>query len=244
MTAFAEPVRRPGRLLDTRRGIETPEGVTLELRPAGPVPRFAAFMIDFLIRACVYMILLQVTVPMAGLGTGLMLVSVFLLEWFYPVLFELGLSGATPGKRVMGIAVVLDNGLPVNAGASITRNLLRFVDFLPLAYGFGLVAMLLSADFKRLGDLAAGTLVVYRDKLAAPRKLPEAAPVAATRPLAAETQLAVIGLSQRAALLTEERLDELVALAARAHGDVDPGVVGPAARERVFGVAQWLMGRR
>lgn len=144
----------------------------------------------------------------------------------------------------MGIAVVLDNGLPVNAGASITRNLLRFVDFLPLAYGFGLVAMLLSADFKRLGDLAAGTLVVYRDKLAAPRKLPDAAPVAATRPLAAETQLAVIGLSQRAALLTEERLDELVALAARAHGDVDTGVAGPAARERVFGVAQWLMGRR
>ena len=54
----------------------------------------------------------------------------FLLEWFYLVVFELSLAGATPGKRVMGIAVVMDNGLPVNdTAASITRNLLRAADF-------------------------------------------------------------------------------------------------------------------
>jgi uncharacterized RDD family membrane protein YckC len=234
-------------LVDTRRGIETPEGVRLELRPAGPVSRFAAFAIDFIIRTAVYMILAQVLALAGGMGFGVLLIGVFLLEWFYPVVFELSLAGATPGKRVMGIAVVMDNGLPVNAGASVTRNLLRFVDFLPVAYGFGLLSMLLSADFKRLGDFAAGTQVVYRDKLSASRQLPEASPVAATRPLAADAQLAMIGLAQRSAWLTRERLDELVELAACVDAGHTPsaGAVSvQALRERVFGIAQWLMGRR
>lgn len=229
--------------LDTRRGIETPEGVQLELRPAGPVPRFGAFAIDLGIRLVVYMILAQVMAIAGRFGIGMFLISLFLLEWFYPVVFELSLAGATPGKRVMGIAVVEDNGLPVSLGASVTRNLLRFVDFLPVMYGFGLMSMMLNADFKRLGDLAAGTQVVYREKRLGARQLPEAAPHALSRPLAVETQLALIGLAERSPRLTAERLDELLALAARAIGDTSGGRPG-SMRQQIFGVAQWLMGRR
>ena len=229
--------------LDTRRSIETPEGVRLELRPAGPVPRFAAFAIDLGIRLIVYAILGYLASLVGNFGTGLFLIALFLLEWFYPVVFELSLAGATPGKSVMGIAVVQDSGLPVSVGASITRNLLRFVDFLPLLYGFGILSMLLTSDFKRLGDLAAGTIVVYREKRAVIRKLPEATPVAPDRPLAAETQLALIALAERSPRLTVERLDELLALAVKA-SDVVPSNARGGMRQRVFGLAQWLMGRR
>jgi len=231
-------------MLDTRRGVETPEGVKLEMRPAGPVPRFAAFGIDIFIRSIVYMILGPLTAMVGNFGTGLFLILLFLIEWFYPVVFELSLAGATPGKRIMGIAVVEDNGLPVSVGASITRNLLRFVDFLPVMYGFGILSMLLTADFKRLGDLAAGTQVVYREKKTVTRKLPDAAPLALERPLAVETQLALIGLAERSPRLTEERLDELLVLAVRASGRQDAPAAQAGMRQRVFGMAQWLMGKR
>jgi uncharacterized RDD family membrane protein YckC len=231
-------------MLDTRRGIETPEGVKIELRPAGPVPRFAAFALDFFIRAVVYIILAQFMALAGNFGMGLMMIAVFLMEWFYPVFFELSLAGATPGKRVMGIAVVEDSGLPVSWGASITRNLLRFVDFLPLMYGFGILSILMTADFKRLGDLAAGTQVVYREKRVASRKLPDAPPHAIARPLAMETQLALISLAERSPRLTQERLDELMELAARVDGRAAAGAVAGSLRMRVFGMAQWLMGRR
>ena len=190
--------------------------------------RFAAFGIDFFIRSIVYTILANVSALMGNFGFGILLIAVFLLEWFYPVVFELSLAGATPGKRAMGIAVVEDNGLPVSVGASITRNLLRFVDFLPVFYGFGILSMLLTADFKRLGDLAAGTQVVYREKSSVVRKLPDAVPLAVERPLTVETQLALIGLAERSPRLTEERLDELLELAVRASGRRDAPIAAAA----------------
>ena len=91
-----------------------------------------------------------------------MLILFFALEWLYPVAFELSRWGATPGKRVMGLKVVMDSGLPITPAASFTRNLLRVADFLPMLYGFALASMLIRKDFKRLGDIAAATLVVYR----------------------------------------------------------------------------------
>ena len=228
--------------LDTRRGIETPEGVKLALRPAGPVPRFAAFAIDLGIRWLALMLVMQVMVLAGNTGFGFILIALFLLEWFYPVVFELSLAGATPGKRVMGIAVVMDNGLPVNAAASITRNLLRAADFFPVLYGFGLAAMLSNASFKRLGDMAAGTLVVYREREVKARQLPDAEPVPVNAALPPELQLALIGLAERSPKLTPERLDELVALVTNS----PLGHAGTPAqtRSRVFGMAQWLTGKR
>ena len=211
-----------------------------DLRPAGPVARFAAFAIDMLIRAVVYFILLISLASFGKLGMGILLILVFLLEWFYPVVFEVYFGGATPGKRVMGIVVVEDSGLPVSIGSSVTRNLLRFADFLPFFYGFGVMSMLMTRDFKRLGDLAAGTQVVYRDPTDKQRKLPDVEPVAPERVPPMEVQQALIALAERSTRLTEERIDELTALAEKVTG-MRPG---PRSAQRVFGIAQWLMGRR
>jgi len=147
-------------LLDTARAVETPEGVTIDLRVAGPVPRALAFAIDFGIRALVYLGLAVGLATLGRFGTGVLLIAFFGLEWFYPVLFEVYGQGATPGKRMLGLRVVHDDGVPVGWSGAMIRNLLRAVDFLPFFYGCGLVSMLLTRDFKRLGDLAARTVVV------------------------------------------------------------------------------------
>ena len=180
---------------------------------------------------------------MGGLGIAFWLILFFVLEWFYPVAFELTRSGATPGKRVFGLKVVMDNGLPVTPAASFTRNLLRVADFLPFGFGFAIVSMLMRRDCKRLGDLAAGTIVVHEPPRGAARSRStqwrrSRPPVRWRR----RDQAAVIALAARAPTLTAERLDELAALAASVSGDA--GRAGPDVTRRVLGVAQWLLGRR
>ena len=229
-------------VLDTTVEAETPEGILLELRPAGFVPRVYAFLIDFIIRIGIMWVVAIITVSMGGFGTALGLILYFGLEWFYPVFFELSRSGATPGKKSMGLKVVMDNGLPITPAASLTRNLLRTADFLPILYGFGLLSMLLRKDFKRLGDLAAATLVVYRSRPVTRSTLDQVQPLAPVRPLSPRDQAAVIALAARAPRLNGERLDELAALAATVSGD--DGRQGPEVTRRVLAVAQWLLGRR
>jgi uncharacterized RDD family membrane protein YckC len=177
-----------------------------------------------------------------GIGIAFSLILFFALEWFYPVGFELTASGATPGKRVFGLKVVMDNGLPVTPAASFTRNLLRVADFLPFGYGFAIVSMLLRRDFKRLGDIAAATIVVHEARAVPRIDLDEVAPVVPPRTLTPQDQAAVVALAGRAHRLTAERLDELAALAASVSGDA--GRSGPDVTLRVLGVAQWALGRR
>jgi len=229
-------------ILDTVALAETPEGITIELRPAGLTVRLYAFLIDQLIRIGILYGVAFVAGFMKGIGFGLVLISAFAIEWFYPVVFELGRWGATPGKRALNIKVVMDNGLPVTPAASITRNLLRFADFLPFLYGFAATSMLLRHDFKRLGDIAAATLVVYQPMPSPKIALEELEPVAPVRRLAPRDQAAVIALAARAPRLTRERLDELAALAAPVCGE--DGKSGPLVTQRVLAVAQWLLGRR
>ncbi len=228
--------------LDTIVSAETPEGILLELRPAGLSVRFCAFFIDGAVRMGVIYALSMPLSFMGGMGTGLLLICFFALEWFYPVVFELGRGGATPGKRLLGLKVVMDNGLPITPAASFTRNLLRVADFLPFCYGFAIVSMLLRTDCKRLGDIAAATLVVHRSRMAAKIALDQVQPVMPVIPLAPLEKAAVIALAARAPRLTGERLDELAALAAPVSGD--EGRSGPQVTRRVLGVAQWLLGRR
>ncbi|MBX3619502.1 MAG: RDD family protein [Rhizobacter sp.] len=225
--------------LDTLYTAETPEGIALSLRPAGVAPRALAYMVDLAVRVGLFIALSIVALPFGGMGRGLLLVSYFLLEWFYPVVFELTRSGATPGKRLFGLHVVMDSGLPVTPAASITRNLLRAADFLPFLYAFGSVSMLLRRDFKRLGDLAAGTLVVHGEHVALHGALPEATPTAPARPLAPREQAAIVAWAGRASRLTPARLDELAELA---RSVTPPGQAD--ATHRLLGVAQWLVGHR
>ncbi|MBL8266126.1 RDD family protein [Steroidobacter sp.] len=227
--------------LDTVVSAETPEGILIELRPAGLSARAYAFAIDLMIRMVVLSVIAGITEPMQGVGLAVLLIAMFVSEWLYPVLFELSGWAATPGKRVVGLTTVMDNGLPITPAASFTRNLLRVADFLPLAYGFAIVCMLTRRDFKRLGDVAAATLVVYRPRPAPKIGLSDVEPIAPALPLALRDQSALIALAVRAHDVTQERLDELAAIAAPVTGDTGSG---PAVTRRVLGVARWLLGWR
>ena len=137
-------------LLDTRQSLETPEGALLPLTPAGFGVRVLAQMLDILIRYGIVTVIFIVLSLLGRMGTGIALILAFLLEWFYPVYFEVSRQGRTPGKKWMGIRVVNDDGTPITFGPSLLRNLLRFVDFLPMLYLTGIIASLCNRQFKRL----------------------------------------------------------------------------------------------
>ncbi len=230
--------------LDTLYTAETPEGIALSLRPAGLVSRSMAYLVDFGIRIVLFIVVAMVAGAMGGMGSALLMITYFFMEWLYPVVFELTTSGATPGKRALGLRVVMDSGLPVTPAAALTRNLLRAADFLPFLYGFGAMAMLTRRDFKRLGDLAAGTLVVYSDTVNLHGEVPKATPVAPLRALTPREQAAIVSWAGRASRLTPARFEELAQLALPIAADADAPVAGPYASTRLLGVAQWVLGER
>ena len=225
-------------LLDTIRHVETPEGIALNLRVAGPVARALAWGMDSLIR---YGVLWGLSMGLALLGwagLGVWLIALFLIEWFYPVVFEMYADGATLGKKALGLQVVLANGAPVDWSAALIRNLLRAVDFLPAFYGFGVVAMLVSRDFQRLGDLAAGTMVIYRDPPVKPLALPPGPALPPPLRLSTAEQQWLIDCAERGPGLNPERQEELAALLV----DCTSGMRGVAAVERLRAHARWLVG--
>ncbi|MDG4597141.1 MAG: RDD family protein [Candidatus Contendobacter sp.] len=225
-------------LLDTIRYVETPEGITLKLRVAGPMARALAWGMDSLIRYGALWGLSMGLVLLGWAGLGVWLITLFLIEWFYPVVFEIYADGATPGKKALGLQVVLANGAPVDWPAALIRNLLRAVDFLPAFYGFGVAALLISRDFQRLGDLAAGTLVIYRDPPVKTLALPPGPALPPPLPLSAAEQQWLIDFAERGSALNPERQEELAALLA----DCTSGLRGVAAVERLRAHARWLVG--
>lgn len=200
--------------LDTRLRVETPEGVDLLLSPAGPLVRARAFAIDLALRGAVALAGLVLLGKLGGLGLGLGLILLFLLNWWYMVLFEVLNQGRTPGKQLLGLRVVHEDGTPVGWGASLLRNLLRFVDMLPLGYGCGLLASLISPRFQRLGDLAAGTLVIHRPRPPGVPPLSAVTPLAAPFALDAEEQRALLAFDERQHKLSPARREELAGLLA------------------------------
>lgn len=151
--------------IDTSYAVETPEGVELIITPAGLCPRIFAYLIDLSIRSVFLLVAGIILFFVGSAGTGIMLVLSFLAEWFYPVYFEVYRGGATPGKKALGLIVLNDDGTPLRFSSSMLRNLLRVVDFMPVAYFAGIVTLSINSKYKRLGDLSAGTVVVYRDDL-------------------------------------------------------------------------------
>jgi len=227
------------------------------VRVAGPVPRALAWMIDTLIRLIGYFILGLLFTWLApdGLVDALLALTIFASEWLYFSLFE-GLSGATPGKRRCGLMVVQKDGAPCGLEASFVRNIVRFVDFLPPVYGFGLMSMFFSADFQRLGDRAAGTLVVYGDaevEEASPGKskergrrrrervdstgavAPKTEPVPVPVALTGEEEAAVLEFARRAPVWGDERANEIASLA-----ESLTRLTGNASRLRLLQYAKWL----
>ena len=224
--------------LDTVRRVETPEGVELDLPLAGPVVRAQAWLVDALIRGAVWIGVVLAAFPFGALGRGFGLLVLFGLTWLYPVLFEVLRRGATPGKALLGLRVVHDNGTPVGWTASAVRNLIRAADFLPFGYAAGLLSCLWDVDFRRLGDLAAGTVVIHAERPARPPDLPAAIPLRPGIDLTVPEQRAVLAFAERTVSLTPERARELAGLIPALSGG------GAEATARLQGVAAWIAGRR
>jgi len=157
--------------LDNTVEVETPEHVRFRFRVAGPTRRAWAYLIDLLVRLGILLVLEIVLVLATGQhlrsGKAIMssgtLLSLFVIEWGYFVAFEAAWNGTTPGKRALRLRVVKAGGYPLSFMDTVLRNLLRTADFLPVGYLLGLVAMTWDGRFARLGDRAAGTMVVIED---------------------------------------------------------------------------------
>jgi uncharacterized RDD family membrane protein YckC len=145
---------------DDRMVILTPEGVDLELALAGLGSRLAAALIDGVIQVVVLIAAGLALDQAGGFGVGAFAIVTFLVFFGYNVLFEVSASGRTPGKQASHLRVVRMGGAPVGLLASAMRNIVRIVDFLPFLYMVGSVSILVSPRNQRLGDLAAGTIVV------------------------------------------------------------------------------------
>jgi uncharacterized RDD family membrane protein YckC len=171
--------------LSERYSFETPEQIDVSYAIAGIGSRFMAALVDtIIITAALFLILVPGTagavfvigvilaflgsddaagtaVPFALAGTGFLS---FCIIGLYYILFEAFWQGQSPGKRWLGIRVIREGGYPIGFSTAVVRNVVRLIDFLPVYYMIGLVVMFIDRKSRRLGDLAAGTIVVKEQK--------------------------------------------------------------------------------
>lgn len=244
--------------IDTSQAIELAEGVEVRLRIAGPLPRGMALGIDLALQGALLTTGAFLLVFMGmGVGsevaTGLFLLVWFFMRWWYPVLFEASKRGATPGKRMMGLRVVQTSGAPITFGQAILRNFLRWIDEMPLwpmvwtggmpvpTMAFGLASCMATRRFQRLGDLAAGTVVIY-DRVPPEPAVPAPPPMESARPAVAlrpEEVRAVVAFRERAGLWSEGRREEIAD-----HAEELTGGRGAKGVARIMAIAHWLQERR
>jgi len=154
--------------------IDTPELVTIEMPLAGVGSRFIALLIDGLLWCAGLLVLILLAIiflpairSVSDLSekwaVAIVIFIVFLLNWGYFTLFEAFWNGQTPGKRIAKIRVIQCSGRPIGIFESMARNFVRYIDYLPSFYVAGVITMFVTKQHQRLGDLAAGTLVV-RDR--------------------------------------------------------------------------------
>src|SRR2546427_6787080 len=172
MSAPARGPLRPADWLRQQHQVETPEHVERRLELAGVGSRTAAVALDSLILNAVLLLtaivlssIFSLDSVAGGWASALLILLFYFAQILYFVLLEGFWGGRTIGKRALGIRVVMDTGRAVTLGAVAVRNLLRVIDFLfPLApFIPGILLVLLTKSHKRLGDMAAGTIVV-RDR--------------------------------------------------------------------------------
>ena len=226
-------------MLDTSREVHTPEGVSLRLPAAGPIPRALAWGIDFGIRLSLLVACSTLLSLFGEAGVGLYLIAMFALFWAYPILCEGLFSGQTPGKRALDLRVISSNGAPVGWLAVCVRNLMRTVDMLPFGYACGIISGLVDPWGRRLGDLVAGTMVVHVAREQAHPVLSERGVQPPMVSLQPAEQAAVIAFAERAPQLTPERQVELADIASAV-----TGAEGEQGVQRLAGIANWLLGRR
>jgi uncharacterized RDD family membrane protein YckC len=165
--------------------IRTPENIELSYALAGPASRAAAYFLDLLVMYAfgqlTFNLLVVAFVALfraLGLESELWVSAIVGLFGFalyngYFILLEWLMNGQTPGKRLLHIRVIKQGGYALRFFDTLLRNLLRVIDFLPLFYGVGLTSLLLTRDSQRIGDLVAGTLVVYQEPVETDSLLPD-----------------------------------------------------------------------
>ena len=160
------------------RLILTPEHVEIRLVPAGPGSRFIALILDaaLILSLSGLAFRLAETLLPETLGYAVAATASFVLTWGYHVYFEAYRQGRSPGKRWVGLRVVDGRGLPVSLEQAFVRNVVRILDLAPMFYGVGALACQLDRHGRRLGDVAADTLVIREG-----RPLELAAPAARSR---------------------------------------------------------------
>jgi uncharacterized RDD family membrane protein YckC len=167
--------------------IDTPENVTFDYSVAGIGSRFLAALVDTIVIALLQAIVIgtllwlsmQFEDPSVATQSaaetnagdaafywtvGILTLISFIFYWGYYIFFEILWNGQSPGKRMVGLRVIRVDGTPVAAPEIVIRNLVRVIDLMPAAYGLGVVTMFVSQNSRRLGDLAAGTVVVHEKK--------------------------------------------------------------------------------
>ncbi|HEU4801526.1 MAG TPA: stage II sporulation protein M [Gemmatimonadales bacterium] len=216
--------------------IETPEHVRLDHEIAGLGSRAAAALVDQAIIA-VMLLALVILRGVSGMGvnwTGAVAVLAMFGIWYgYFTFFEALRDGQTPGKRMLGIRVVMETGHPISVGAAVIRNLLRTADFLPPPYLLGAILVAVHPRARRLGDLVAGTVVVRDQPQMAPRPEPASTAVRSAIPSLATPRLSDADFQLLGATLTrlpdlapEARRRLLTAMASRVSGplaEIDAG---------------------
>ncbi len=159
---------------DAYINIDTPENVAFNYEVAGLGSRFMAALVDSLIIGLAIsllytIVMLSMRLMMGGgtdiaasfnWGVAFLAIMSFVVLWGYYVIFEAVWNGQTIGKRWVKLQVVRSDGTPITLTESIIRNIVRLVDFLPFSYGIGVIAMFADPQSRRLGDMAAGTLVI------------------------------------------------------------------------------------
>lgn len=155
---------------EERLRIDTPENVIFGYEVAGIGSRFMAALIDSfliiilqLITAVSFLLLSRLfeADEISSWLVALLGLFSFGLLWGYYIFFETHWNGQSPGKWRVGLRVIRIDGTPITLTESLIRNLVRIIDFLPVGYGVGVVTMFVQAQSRRLGDLAAGTIVVH-----------------------------------------------------------------------------------
>jgi uncharacterized membrane protein SpoIIM required for sporulation/uncharacterized RDD family membrane protein YckC len=168
--------------------VDSATGVDVHIRVAGPGARSLAYVIDWHIRVILAVTWFAVAAMMYNRAPSLaphardagwvaaVLAPAAAIYFLYHWVLELTMRGSTPGKRMTGIRIASRDGSAPTAGALLVRNVFRLIDSLPIAYGVGLLEVILTRQHVRIGDIAAGTLLVYDHVVAPPPRLAASVP--------------------------------------------------------------------
>ncbi len=220
--------------LNDTKTLITPEHVSVTYSLAGVGTRFAAVFVDTcielaLVVAPAALLVVAFAVPFERLPVlerampswliAILIVAIFAIMWGYYIFWETIWNGQTPGKRMAGIRVIRDRGYPIDFRAAFVRNIVRYADFLPGFYGVGALTMFISKESKRLGDYAAGTVVVM-DSRPAPKVAGGQAAPPAYRVLGEPSLLNLRAISREQFAVVERFLARRLELPPKARAEI------------------------